>query len=675
MTNSLAKITSKGLTLLFSAISLISISQTPGINLSYIDSAFSPRQDFYNFCNGKWQKKFVLPESDARYASFNEINENNLKKIKLILDAAAKNKMAKSGSDAQRLRDFYNTAMDSSRADALGYSPIYDQLRRIDSVKTIEQMMELKSEFDYIGVNLFFAGGVSPDLKNSKRNRYGISQAGLGLGDRDYYYNPKHEKIREEYKKYLENLFTLIGTAPYLAAEFANDVFEFEKLLANKALTREQMRDVEKQYNIYTIKGLNELAPVVKWDSYFKSKKINVDSVNVATVDFMNAMSKLVSGEIISKLKVYAKAQLIMEAAPYLSQKFDFIHFSFRGKIMSGAKKMKPRWQKVQSVMNSCIGDIVSKEFVKQHFTPDAKVKVNKLIDNLVLAYRERIAGRDWMSEETKKAANRKLDLLIRKVGYPDKWKDYTGMIIGTDSYWGNLCRANTFLNQDNLNDLKKPVDRNKWQMTPVTVNAYYDPTTNEITFPAAILQPPFFDPKAEDAANYGTMGSIIGHELTHGFDDQGAQFDADGNMKMWWTDNDYKNFKEKTGLIVKQFDEYVALDSLHVNGNMTQGENIADLGGLTMAYNAYKKSLNGSASKIIGGFTGEQRFFIAWAQGWKSVTRNEELKRLLTIDYHSPAYFRAFAPLCNMKAFYEAFGVKEGDKMYRPDASRVEIW
>ena len=325
--------------------------------------------------------------------------------------------------------------------------------------------------------------------------------------------------------------------------------------------------------------------------------------------------------------------------------------------------------------MNGSIGDIVAEEFVKKYFNADAKLKVNKLIDNLVLAYRERIDSRTWMSATTKTQAHRKLDLLIRKVGYPETWKNYKGLVVGTDSYWANVCRANSFLTQDNLNDLKKPVDRFKWQMTPVTVNAYYDPTTNEITFPAAILQPPFFDPAADDAANYGTMGSIIGHELTHGFDDQGSQFDADGNMNMWWTKEDFQNFKDRTELIVKQFDAYVAIDTLHVQGSMTQGENIADLGGLTMSYYAYKKSLGGKPSPVIGGYTGEQRFFIAWAQGWKSKVRDAELKRLLTMDYHSPAYFRAFAPLTNMKEFYEAFGVQPEDRMYVPDNKRVEIW
>ncbi|MEI6021828.1 MAG: M13 family metallopeptidase, partial [Bacteroidota bacterium] len=643
--------------------------------LSYIDSSAAPQQDFYNYCNGKWQKSFVMSESDARYGSFNEINDNNLKKIKQILVSASSNKAALPNSNAQKLRDFFNTAMDSSRANGLAYSPIQTQLNKIDSIRNFKDFMKVKSEFDNIGVNLLFGIGVSPDLKNSKKNSMGISQAGYGLGDRDYYFNNNYENIRTEYKQYLSVLFTIIGTPSQACKDFADDVFDFETKLVNKAFTRVQMRDIEKMYNVYSIKGLNELNPSINWADYFKSKKIKVDTVIVGMVDYLKEINFLVEHTPIGLLKLYAKAQLLMEAAPYLSEKFVVTHFKFRGTVMSGSKTMKARWQRVQNVMNGCIGDIVSEEFVKKYFPAEAKVKINKLIDNLVLSYRERIATRTWMSPETKKQANRKLDLLIRKVGYPDKWKDYSTLKIGTNSYWENVCNANIYLSLDNLNDLKKPVDRKKWQMTPVTVNAYYDPTTNEITFPAAILQPPFYDPTADDAANYGTMGSIIGHELTHGFDDQGAQFDADGNMNMWWTDADFKNFKERTAKIVEQFDGYVALDTLKVNGSMTQGENIADLGGLTMAYYAYKKSLGKTPSKVLNGYTGEQRFFIAWAQGWKGVTRNEELKRLLTVDYHSPAYFRAFAPLSNMPEFYEAFKVKQGDKMFRPEEKRVEIW
>ena len=663
-------------TVLFS-LSLASLSaQNPGINFSYLDSSASPREDFYSFSNGKWQKNFVLPESDARYGSFNEINENNLKRIKLILDAASKNKAAAPNTDAQRLRDFYNTATDSMKLEGLGFKPILSQLAQIENVKNLDELLLLKSDFDMIGIDLFFSSGVSPDLKNSKRNAFNVSQGGLGLGDRDYYTSEKYNDIRKEYKRYITTLFLEIGTPKREAHEYANIILEFETKVAVKAFTRVQMRDIEKMYNIYSAKTLESLTPVIKWPEFFKQKKIKQpDTLIVGMVEYFKNLNWLFERAPLENLKTYAKGRLLMESAPYLSRNFVDIHFRFRGKILSGTKQMKPNWQRTQSTMNALMGDIVSQEYVKKYFTADSKAKVNKLIDNLIAAYRLRIASRDWMSAETKKQANKKLDLLIRKIGYPNKWKNYAALKISTESYWANVCAASRYNVQDNINDLKKPVDRYKWQMTPVTVNAYYDPTTNEITFPAAILQPPFFDPKAEDAANYGTMGSIIGHELTHGFDDQGAQFDAQGNMKMWWTDADFKNFKDRTKVIIEQFNNYTALDSMHVNGEMTQGENIADLGGLTMAYYAYKKSLAGAKSKIIYGYTGEQRFFIAWAQGWKSMTRNAELKRLLTVDYHSPAYFRAFAPLTNMPEFYEAFGVKEGDKMFVPETKRVEIW
>jgi putative endopeptidase len=657
-------------------VALETTAQNPGIKLNYIDSGASPKSDFYTYCNGKWQKNFVLPESDARYGSFNEINENNLKKIKVILDEASVNKTAVSNTNAQRLKDFYNTAMDTVKADRLGYKPISGLLSSIDKIKNLQEFMTVKAELEFSGVNLLFGTGSMPDLKNSKRHLFGINQAGMGLGDRDYYYSEKFTNIRTEYIRYLGDLFGLSGASSAESAKIAETVFGFEKKLADQSMTRLQMRDIEKMYNLYSRKTLHELTPVIDWTQQFKLKNITQpDTVVVGMIEFMKQVNVLLEHSPIDELKLYAKAHVLMEAAPFLSRKFVETHFNFRGKVMSGSKQMKPQWQRVQSTMNATIGDIVSEDFVKKYFPADAKAKINKLIDNLIAAYRERIATRDWMREETKKQANKKLDLLIRKIAYPDKWKDYTGLAIMTDSYWANMMRVNRWLNQDNLNELKKPVDRQKWQMTPVTVNAYYDPTTNEITFPAAIMQPPFYDPNVDDAANYGTMGSIIGHELTHGFDDQGSQFDAEGNMKMWWWSTDYTNFKEKTKLIIKQFDEYVAIDTLHVNGSMTQGENIADLGGLTMSYYAYKKSLGGKQSNVIGGYTGEQRFFIAWAQGWKSKCRDEELKRLLTMDYHSPAYFRAFAPLTNMKEFYEAFGVKPGDKMYVPEEKRVEIW
>jgi putative endopeptidase len=651
-------------------------AQKPGINLSFIDSSASPANDFYTYSNGKWQKSFQLPESDARYGSFNEINENNLKKLKVIYDGLVAQKNVDPKSNFGKLRNFYVTAMDSSKADRLGLAPIQKQLDEIAQVFDPRSFLELKSKWDFIGIELLFSSGVSVDLKNSKRYLFYMSQGGYGLGDRDYYYSDKNSKIREAYQNYIANLLRISGVKGDSCVIYAKEVLAFETRLTSKAMTRVELRDPEKQYNPVNSHMVQFYAPMADWHQFMMSHGVTpTDSVIVSQPEYFKALDRILAETPVKTLRMYARARLMMEAAPYLTQQLVDINFDFRGKTMSGSKKMKARWQRVHGVINGAMGEVISEEFVKKHFTPEAKAKVNLLIDNLIAAYRERIASRTWMSDSTKKQAYRKLDLMIRKVGYPEKWKDYSELSIGTESYWQNVCLASEFLVKDNLMDLRKKVDRNKWQMTPITVNAYYDPTTNEITFPAAILQPPFFDANADDAANYGTMGAIIGHELTHGFDDQGAQFDADGNMKMWWTEADFKNFKERTALIVAQFNQYVAIDTLHVNGEMTQGENIADLGGLTMAYYAYKKSLKGKASPKIGGFTGEQRFFIAWAQGWKSVCRDAELKRLLTVDYHSPANFRAFAPLTNMPEFYEAFGVKPGDKMYTAPEKRVEIW
>lgn len=666
----------KRLSFLFLSATIICSAQKSGIKVANMEKTVDPANDFYSYCNGTWQKTFKMSETDSRYGSFNEINDNNLKNIKQILDAASKNKTAAPNSDAQKLRDFYLTAMDSAKADKLGYTPIQPQLNEIEKVKSLKELLDLKNSFDKIGVALFFTGSVGIDSKNSRKHVYELGQGGFGLMNRDFYYNPQFENIRKEYIQFLSVLFQNIGTSKEKADQDAERVFNFEKKLAEKALTSLEMRDVEKMYNIYSPGKLKELSPSVDWESYFLSRGFKApDTVIVGMVNYMSSMSELLKTTSIDELKVYAKAELLMSAAPFLSSTFEKAHFHFNAEVLSGIKVMKARWQRAEAITDRSIGHALSKEFVKKYFPPSSKDKLNKLIDNLILAYRERIDSRTWMSSETKKQAHRKLDLLIRKIGYPEKWDDYSNLTIKTNNYWENVCAASQWAFNKNNAELKTPVDRYVWLMTPVTVNAYYNPTTNEITFPAAILQPPFFDAEADDAANYGTMGSIIGHELSHGFDDQGSQFDADGNMKMWWTEQDFKNFTEKKAGIVTQFDAYVAIDSLHVNGSMTQGENIADLGGLTMSYNAYLKSLGGKPSKVMDGFTGEQRFFIAWAQGWKQVCRDAELKRLLTVDYHSPAYFRAFAPLTNMTEFYKAFNVKEGNKMFTPENKRVEIW
>jgi putative endopeptidase len=652
------------------------IAQNPGIRLNYIDTTVNPCNDFYGFCNGKWQKSFTLGQSDARYGSFNEINDNNLKNIFTIYTEVSKDKTAKPGSNTQKLRDFYNTAMDSSKADQLGIKPIQPLLAQIDKVKTSDEIIKLKNHLDMIGIRLFCAAGAEPDLKNSKRHMLYFGQAGYALGDKDFYYNPKFENIVTKYKEHIAKMLELAGEDKTKTTEMADKIFELEKKILEKGKTTPEMRDPEKLYNPITKADLNKLVPALKLDNYFMTIGVPFpDTVIIHSPDYFLALNTIIGSTDVATLKAYTKWQVIHEAAPYLSSDFVNENFGFYGKTLSGAQIQKARWQRVHNVVNGNLGDIISEAYVKKFFPQSSKDKLLALIDNLVAAYRDRIDSRTWMDAATKKQAHRKLDLLIKKIGFPDKWKDYSKLQITTNSYWENICKATNFAIKENYADLKKPVDRYKWLMTPVMVNAYYNPTTNEITFPAAILQPPFYDPNADDAANYGTMGAIIGHELTHGFDDQGAQFDAEGNLKNWWSEQDLKNFKEKQAAIIAQFDGYEAIEGMHVNGSQTQGENIADLGGLTMAYYAYKKSLKGQKSNVIGGYTGEQRLFIAWCQGWKTACRDAELKRLITIDFHSPGYFRAWAPLTNMQEFYDAFGIKPGDKLYIAPEKRIQIW
>jgi len=651
-------------------------AQNSGIRVENMDKSVKPQDDFYNYCNGNWMKTFKLPESDSRYGSFNEINENNLRNIQIIYAEISNDKSAKPGTNRQKMRDFYNLAMDSMKADKLGLSPIANQLKQIDEVKTKSEFLALKSKFEMIGIRLLYASGVEVDLKNSKNHRLYLNQAGYGLPDKDFYYSERFSGLAGAYKELIANLFILSGTKKDDAVKIAESIFEWEKRILDKGKSTPEMRDVEGLYNPVAVSELNKLAPNLNSSEYLKSLGIKQpDTVVIHSREYFSTLSSLIQSADLSLLKNYAKWHLLNEAAPHLSKDFVDAKFNFYGKTLSGAKIQKARWQRVHGLINMQLGDIISEEYVGKYFPQSSKDKLNVLIDNLIAAYRERIDSRDWMDAATKKQAYLKLDLLIRKIGFPEKWEDYSELKLSNLNLWTNVCEATEFNFRKSLEDLYKPVNRQKWQMSAVTVNAYYNPTTNEITFPAAILQPPFYDASADDAANYGTMGSIIGHELSHGFDDQGSQFDASGNLKNWWSEQDLTNFKNKKQGIITQFNNYIAIDSMRVNGEMTQGENIADLGGLTMAYYAYKKSLKGNKSPMMDGFTGEQRFFIAWCQGWKSVCRDQELKRLLMVDVHSPAYFRAWAPLTNMKEFYETFDVKEGHKHFIPASNRVEIW
>ena len=649
---------------------------TPGINLSYIDSSVSPRNDIYKFANGKWLNTQKIPASDGSWGSFNEINERNVANLKALMLDVSKDTKALPGSNNQKLRDFYSVAIDSVKADKDGIKPISADLAAIDLIKTKDELLKTTAILNKKGVGGMLGFYVYSDFKNSNANTCYLAQSGLGLPDKDFYFEAQYESVKKEYSEHIARMFECIGNYPESAQANAATIMKIETELAKNCQNAVEQRDPQKQYNPFTKAELAKLTPNVNWNVYFANIGIATpENIIINQPKYYEGLNTLINSISIAEWKVFLKWNLIQTAAPYLSSKFVNESFKFQGTVLAGKKEMKPRYKRVQGSTDEALGEALGKLYVEKYFDDKSKKRVNEMVDNLIAAYRVRIESRDWMSAETKVQAQLKLDKIIKKLGFPDKWIDYTALTITKDSYWKNISAAREFQYKRMLDKIGKPVDRMEWGMTPPTVNAYYNPTSNEIAFPAGIMQVPFFDVNADDAFNYGVMGSIIGHELTHGFDDQGSQFDADGNLKMWWTETDYKNFTDKTKLIIEQFDAFVAIDTLHVKGELTQGENIADLGGLTMAYYAYQKSLNGKKSPVMAGFTGEQRFFLAWVQGWKTLMRDAYLKQMIATNPHSPGNFRAVGPLSNMQEFYDAFGVKEGDGMFRPVAKRVNIW
>ena len=649
---------------------------TPGINLSYIDSSVSPRNDIYKFANGKWLNTQKIPASDGSWGSFNEINERNVANLKALMLDVSKDTKALPGSNNQKLRDFYSVAIDSVKADKDGIKPISADLAAIDLIKTKDELLKTTAILNKKGVGGMLGFYVYSDFKNSNANTCYLAQSGLGLPDKDFYFEAQYESVKKEYSEHIARMFECIGNYPESAQANAATIMKIETELAKNCQNAVEQRDPQKQYNPFTKAELAKLTPNVNWNVYFANIGIATpENIIINQPKYYEGLNTLINSISIAEWKVFLKWNLIQTAAPYLSSKFVNESFKFQGTVLAGKKEMKPRYKRVQGSTDEALGEALGKLYVEKYFDDKSKKRVNEMVDNLIAAYRVRIESRDWMSAETKVQAQLKLDKIIKKLGFPDKWIDYTALTITKDSYWKNISAAREFQYKRMLDKIGKPVDRMEWGMTPPTVNAYYNPTSNEIAFPAGIMQVPFFDVNADDAFNYGVMGSIIGHELTHGFDDQGSQFDADGNLKMWWTETDYKNFTGKTKLIIEQFDAFVAIDTLHVKGELTQGENIADLGGLTMAYYAYQKSLNGKKSPVMAGFTGEQRFFLAWVQGWKTLMRDAYLKQMIATNPHSPGNFRAVGPLSNMQEFYDAFGVKEGDGMFRPVAKRVNIW
>lgn len=650
-----------------------------GFDINNMDQTVEPSEDFYKFVNGNWIKNNPVPASESRWGSFNELQEKNTAKLKTILEEAAADKSAAPGSNKQKIGDFYSLAMDSVKLNKEGASPLKEEFAIIEKIKTKDDVLKEIAHLHSIGVSALFIGYVGQDPKISTLYIPQLYQAGIGLPDRDYYTktDDNTKGIQKAYKEHLVNMFKLLGDKEAVAQKNAETVYAMETRFAAASMTNVELRDPEKQYNKKTYTELAALTPNINWMTYLTGVGVHqITDVIVCQPEFFKEVYYSFDKVPVEDWKTYLRWTLIDQTADKLSDEFVNEDFKFNGTIIEGTPTIKPRWKRALKATDESLGDALGQQFVEKYFSEESKKRVAQMVENLIVAYKERIHTRDWMSEATKTQAYAKLDKVMKKFGYPDKWKDYSTLDIKEDSYVQNCMRANNYLFKEMINKLGKPVDRTEWGMTAPTINAYYNPSMNEIVFPAGIMQPVFFNPDADDAVNYGCMGAIIGHELTHGFDDQGAQFDADGNLKNWWTAEDLKKFKEKTSMLVKQYNDYDAIEGLHVNGELTLGENIADLGGLTIAYYALKKSMEGKPTpEKIDGFTPEQRFFMSWAQGWRGNMRPEYLKNMIQTNPHSPGNFRGNGPLTNMPEFYEAFGIKEGDKMYRPKEQRVEIW
>ena len=650
-----------------------------GIDIVNIDSTAKPADDFYQFVNGNWMKNNPIPESESRWTTFDELRERNTSRLKLILEEVAAEKNIQAGTNKQKLADFYSLAADSIKLNKYGVTPLKEEFELIDKIANTNDLVKAVAHFHLIGITPMFSGYIGQDPKISTEYITQFYQGGISLPDRDYYTNTDERTldIQKAYVEHITDMFKMLGDKPETAEKNAKKIFSIETNLAKASMTKVEMRNPEIQYNKKTSKELAELTPNFDWAIYMDAVGVKgVSNVIVAQPEFYKELNRSIKSVSINDWKTYLRWNLIDQTAGKLSDDFVNEHFKFYGTTLLGVPALKPRWKRALDATDQSLGDALGQVFVEKYFTEDSKKRVAAMVENLIAAYRVRINSRNWMSEETKTQAYAKLDKVLKKFGYPDKWKDYSSLDIKKDSYVQNYLRANNYAYKEMINKLGKPIDRMEWGMTPPTINAYYNPTMNEIVFPAGIMQPVFFNPDADDAVNYGSMGAIIGHELTHGFDDEGSQYDADGNLKNWWSEKDKFNFKAKTDMVVKQFDNYIAIDSMHVRGDLTLGENIADLGGLTIAYYALKKSLEGKpVPEKIDGFTAEQRFFMAWGQGWRGNMRPKYLKNMVQTNPHAPGNFRVNGSLSNMQEFYDAFGIKEGDKMYRPKVERAEIW
>lgn len=649
-----------------------------GFDVRDMDTKIRPQDDFFHYTNGGWIKKNPIPASESRWGTFNKLRFDVEKQLRVIMNELLATKRVKAGSPEQIIRDFFRSGMGMDRRNELDIRPLEAYRDDIAAIRNRKDFDRVLAQLSRIGVEVPWSTGLDQDDKNSEQYVLRVSQDGLGLPDRDYYLNDDAEsvRVRTAYVLFVEKLYRLIGSSAKDSRNQAEAHMKLESALAKVSMKKEDRRDADKIYHKMTIAELQKLTPTFDWSVYLKrigGGKLKTLIVNQP--DFVKAAGKMLDQVPLETWKRYLEWHLVNDYGGALSERFIRARFSFYGTVLTGTKQMRPLWRRVLGLVNNDVGELLGKIYVQKHFPPQAKKKMQQLVHDLLEAYEARIKALDWMTPATKKKALLKLKALNQKIGYPDKWKSYTGLVIRPDDYIGNIIRSTEYEHKRIMRRLFGKVDRAEWFMSPQTVNAYFSPNLNDIVFPAAILQPPFFSLDADDAVNYGTIGAVIGHEITHGFDDSGAKFDAKGNLKSWWTAEDKKQFEKRTEVLRKQFGEYEVADGVKVNGKLTLGENIADLGGAAIALDAYRLRAAKDAKVDIDGFSPTQRFFLGFAVFECESSRPEVQKTQVLTDPHSPGIFRINGPASNLPDFYEAFGVKKGDKLYRDPKNRAKIW
>lgn len=665
-----------GALLLCVLLTICMYGQQKTLSLQYIDSSVKPGDDFYMYANGKWYDTATIPATESRAGARIEMDYTTRANIKNILEQAAAAHSAP-GTIEQKVGDFFASGMDTVAIEKLGYKPVQKMLNEINALKNAKDVMHFVAS-QYTHFNTMLIGlYVAADDKNSMNYLLQFYQAGLGLPDRDYYFktDASTQDVVKAYQTYITKLFMLTGDNATQAAKNMNTVYALEKQMAASHRTNVELRDPQTNYNKMAVADLDKQMPAVSWKELLLNLHANTDSINLGQPGYYAKLDTLLQTVPVDTWKTYLRFHVLDNAAPVLSKDFVIANFAYNGTALSGQQQLKPLWERQYYIIDGTMGEALGQLYVQKYFSPEAKQRITELVNNLQKAFAMRIDNLDWMSDSTKLVAKEKLATFIKNVGYPDKWRDYSKVVINRNTYFENInsCGENEYNYM--INKLGKPVDRGEWGMTPPTDNAYYSPTYNKIVFPAGILLFPMFDVHADDALNYGGIGVVIGHEMTHGFDDQGAQYDKEGNLKNWWSKEDYEKFKAKEAMVIAQYNSFTVFDTIHVNGALTQGENTADMGGVAIAYTAFKLTKEGQDTTKIDGLTPDQRFFLAFAQSWRKKVTDQSLQQQVKTDPHSPGFFRIKGPLMNFTPFYTAFNVQPGDKMYKPENERIAIW